>query len=161
MNQNSQVFKDLVVLEFASVLAGPAVGMFFAELGAQVIKIENPTTGGDVTRSWKHSSEDKASDSSAYYHSVNFRKVVKFINIKDQNSRAALNELIHSSDIVISNFRHSSALKLEMDYDTLKTINPSIIYGQISAYGDDDDRPGFDALLQAETGWMSMNGQAD
>ena len=161
MHQKSELLKDLVVLEFASVLAGPAVGMFFAELGAKVIKVENPTTGGDVTRSWKHSSENKASKHSAYYHSVNYNKTIKFINIKDRAYRSELVELIRSSDIVLSNFRHSSALNLEMDYEALKAIKPTLIYGQISAYGEDDNRPGFDALIQAETGWMSMNGQAD
>ena len=65
------IFKDLKVIELASVLAGPAVGMFFAELGANVIKIENKKTGGDVTRTWRLGKEDKNAPVSAYYCAIN------------------------------------------------------------------------------------------
>ncbi|HRI59781.1 MAG TPA: CoA transferase, partial [Saprospiraceae bacterium] len=68
--QQDKFFSGLKIVEFASVLAGPAVGMFFAELGAEVVKIENKTTGGDVTRGWKLPSEDPASPVSAYWASV-------------------------------------------------------------------------------------------
>ncbi len=154
-------FEDLTIIELSSVLAGPAVGLFFAELGAKVIKIENKTTGGDVTRSWKHPMEDPTSNTSAYYHSVNWNKEIKFVNLKNEADKAEVLELIKTADIVISNFRSASAQKLGMDYKTIKQTNPSIIYGEISAYGDGDNRPGFDAMIQAETGWMYMNGQAE
>ena len=156
-----QVFKDLKVVELASVLAGPAVGMFFAELGAQVLKIENKTTGGDVTRSWKHPSENKDLKSSAYYHSINWGKDVLFKNLKDSEDKEEVYNYIKEADIVISNFRNKSAISLGMDYESIRKINPQVIFGLITAYGEEDTRPGFDALMQAETGWMYMNGSPD
>jgi crotonobetainyl-CoA:carnitine CoA-transferase CaiB-like acyl-CoA transferase len=76
------------------VLAGPAVGMFFAELGAQVTKIENKQTGGDVTRLWKLPSEDPASDVSAYYCSVNWHKQTLLLDLTDQADRDVVYDLI-------------------------------------------------------------------
>ena len=157
----SKIFKDLLVVELASVLAGPAVGMFFAELGARVIKIENKKTGGDVTRKWKLPSEDPKDEFSAYYHSTNWGKESIFLDLSDEEDRNELMDLIKKADIVISNFKSDSALKLQLDYDSLKPINPQMIYASISAYGDKNPSPGFDAMLQAETGWMSMNGEPD
>ncbi len=155
------IFKDLVVVELASVLAGPAVGMFFAELGARVIKIENQKSGGDVTRSWKHATEDEHSKTSAYYHTVNYNKETLFLNLRSENDRSKAVELIKEADIVVSNFKPGSASKIGMDYASLNSLNVSLIYASISAYGSDDNRPGFDALIQAETGWMFMNGESD
>ena len=161
MAVNTKPFANLVVVELASVLAGPAVGLFFAELGATVIKIENPTTGGDVTRKWKHPSENKDLTTSAYYHNVNWQKDAHFLNAKVPEDYAEIIRHIEKADIVISNFRTSSAAKLKLDYDSLSRKFPKLIYGSITSYGLSDDRPGFDALLQAETGWMHLNGQAD
>ena len=76
-------FKNLRVVELASVLAGPSVGLFFAELGAKVIKIENKSTGGDVTRSWKLSSEHSSDKTSAYFYSVNRFKKHLFLDLKN------------------------------------------------------------------------------
>lgn len=156
-NTNS-IFKDLKVLELSSVLAGPAVGMFFAELGAKVIKVENSKTGGDVTRSWKMNGESPDSNTSAYYHSVNWNKEVHQVNLGDEQVRGKVYDWVKSFDIVLTNFKHGSAEKLGMDYASLKKINPAIIYGSISAYGKLDPRPGFDVSMQAETGWVYMNG---
>ncbi len=153
--------KDLVIVELASVLAGPAVGLFFAELGARVIKIENPTTGGDVTRQWKHPLEPQENSHSAYYYSINWGKETVFLNAKESEDYQTICDYISKADIVISNFRSTSAKKLKLDYTSLKAQFPDLIYGSITAYGLDSDKPGFDALLQAETGWMHLNGSAD
>ena len=153
--------KDLIIVELATVLAGPAVGMFFAELGARVIKIENPTTGGDVTRQWKHPSENTETNKSAYYHSINWGKEVHFLNAKAPDDYEQICHHIAQADIVISNFRSLSAKKLKLDYASLKAKFPDLIYGSITAYGSDNNQPGFDALIQAETGWMHLNGSAD
>ncbi len=158
---NGDVFKDLIVVELASVLAGPSVGMFFAELGARVIKVENKKTGGDVTRTWKLPIEDPNDEYSAYYHSINWGKEKILLDLKDPSDRSEVIKLIEKADIIISNFKVGSAQKLKMDYDSLKNINPRIIYGSISAYGDDDPSPGFDVMMQAETGWIYMNGEPD
>jgi crotonobetainyl-CoA:carnitine CoA-transferase CaiB-like acyl-CoA transferase len=161
MIDTSSFFKDLIVVELASVLAGPSVGMFFAELGAKVIKIENKAKGGDLTRKWKLPSEDPKDPKSAYYHGINYAKDVVMLNLSVDADRDVALELIRTADIVISNYKPGSAEKLGMAYHQLKEINASTIYGSISAYGPADPRPGFDAVIQAETGWMSMNGQAD
>ena len=79
-----KIFKGLRVLELSSVLAGPSVGMFFAELGADVIKIENPLTSGDVTRSWKLSNENIESDISSYFCSVNWGKKSIALNLEEK-----------------------------------------------------------------------------
>ena len=155
---NNSIFTDLKVLELSSVLAGPAVGMFFAELGAKVIKVENSKTGGDVTRSWKMNIEDREAETSAYYHSVNWNKEVHQLDLSDEQERSRVYEWVRDTDIVIANFKHGSAVKLGMEYESLKAINPALIYASISAYGKHDPRPGFDVSMQAETGWVYMNG---
>lgn len=152
------MLKDLTVIELASVLAGPDVGMFFAELGARVIKIENKTTNGDVTRTWKSSIENNNSTISAYYASVNWNKKLLFLDLNNKQDRTKVYELVRDADIVISNYKKDDDLKLKVDYKTLKKINPTIIYGSITGFGSSDKRVAFDVVLQAESGFMSMNG---
>lgn len=152
------MLKDIVVIELASVLAGPDVGMFFAELGAKVIKIENKITKGDVTRTWKSANENSKSTISAYYSSVNWNKESLFLDLKNNHDRIKVHELVKEADIVISNYKKGDDLKLKVDYKTLKKINPRIIYGNINGFGSSDKRVAFDVVLQAESGFMSMNG---
>ena len=154
----NELFKNLKVVELASVLAGPAVGLFFAELGASVTKIENKKTKGDVTRSWKLPSEDQESSSSAYFKSTNWNKKSLFLDLTDQTDYDLVIDLIRDADIVISNYKQGSAKKLKLDFDTLKNISDKLIYGEISSYGENDPRPGFDVVMQAQTGWISMTG---
>lgn len=157
-----QFFKGLKVVEFASVLAGPAVGMFFAELGAEVIKIENKTTGGDVTRAWKQASEDPKSPISAYWCSVNWGKKHLMLDLTNANDRALATQLALEADVVISNFKPSSAHRMGFDAETLRAKNPKLIYAQLNSYTDpEDESPAFDAVLQAEAGFLYMNGEAD
>ena len=150
-------FKGLKVVELASVLAGPAVGMFFAELGADVLKIEHAGLGGDVTRSWKLSSE-KEESISAYFSAVNYHKKIVFKDLKNQEDNQWVKNQLLQADLVIANFKPGSAQKLGMDFDTLKKLNPRIIYGEITGFSGGVKRPAFDVVLQAETGFMSMNG---
>lgn len=154
-----QLLSGLRVVELASVLAGPAVGMFLAELGAQVVKIENKTTGGDVTRIWKLPGEDPDSPFSAYYHSVNWGKQVLMVDLRREEEREKVEALIRQADVVISNFRKRSAKKLGMDYERLQRLNPVMIFAHLSAFGEDEERPGFDVVLQAESGFMFMTGE--
>ena len=149
---------NLKVIEIAQVLAGPAVGMFFAEKGAKVIKVENPKQGGDVTRSWKLPSEDPNSNTSAYFGSINWNKEHIFLDLTDASDRQKLNELIKDADIVLTNFKDGDSKKFNLDFESIKQLNPSIILGEISAYGEKSKRLAFDLVLQAETGFMSMNG---
>jgi crotonobetainyl-CoA:carnitine CoA-transferase CaiB-like acyl-CoA transferase len=151
-------FKDLKVVELASVLAGPAVGLFFAELGAEVLKIENKRTGGDVTRSWRLPGEDPAAPGSAYYAAVNWHKTVWMCDLNEAGDRDRVLEAIRGADIVISNFRKDAAISMGVDYTALSQLNPRLIFGQITGFGDDDPQPAFDVVLQAEAGFMFMSG---
>ena len=155
------IFAGLTVVELASVLAGPAVGLFFAELGARVIKIENPVTKGDVTRAWKAPTEDKQKSDSAYYHSVNAGKEVHFLNLKTEEDRQQAYHLIEQADVVIVNYRVGAAQKLGMDYEYLNQLNPRLIYAELTGFGANDRRPAFDVVLQAETGFLYLTGEPD
>lgn len=152
------MLRDLKVVELAGVLAGPAVGMFFAELGAQVIKVENPKTNGDITRKWKLPQEDPTSQTSAYFASVNWNKQHVFLDYSKENDLQNIYLIIKEADVLICNWKMSDAVKYKLDYETIKTINPQIIYANISGFGDHDPRVAYDIVLQAETGWMFMNG---
>ena len=104
-------FQHLNVVEIASVLAGPSVGLFFAEMGASVVKIENKSSGGDVTRSWKLPTENQASTYSAYFASVNWNKTSRFLDLADKNDKEELMRLIEKADVLIVNFKHGDAEK--------------------------------------------------
>lgn len=151
-------FEGLKVVELASVLAGPAVGMFFAELGAEVIKFENKATNGDVTRSWKLATEPANSPDSAYFHAVNWGKQHHFVNFHDAEDCSMILDTIKDAAIVIANFRGNAAEKYGLDYHNLQQTNPSLIYCNLTGYGANNDRPAYDIVLQAETGYLSMNG---
>lgn len=150
--------KGLKVLELASVLAGPAVGQFFAELGAEVTKVENIKTGGDVTRTWKVSGEN-TDDRSAYFCSVNWGKRSIALDLSRKEGQEIVQQLSRLSDIVIASYKPGDAEKLGVDYTTLSKENPRLIYGQISGYGPHNPRVGYDAIIQAEAGFMYMNGE--
>ncbi len=153
-----EIFKDLKVVEFASVLAGPAVGMFFAELGAKVIKIENKLTGGDVTRTWKLKSEDVNAPISSYFSAINYGKESIHLDLKNNKDRNKAEQIIADSDILISNFKSSSADKLGLSFKVLREKYPQLIYAQLDAFGSQSNRLAYDVILQAETGFLSMNG---
>ncbi len=153
-------FKDLKVVELAGVLAGPSAGLFFAELGAEVTKVENAVTGGDVTRSWKLKSEDSAKSTSAYFWSVNAFKRFLSLDLTAPSQLEKLYELIKTADIVITNYKSGDDKKLKVDYETLSAINPQLIYASITGFGD-TPRSAYDLILQAESGFMSLNGEAN
>jgi crotonobetainyl-CoA:carnitine CoA-transferase CaiB-like acyl-CoA transferase len=150
--------KDLVVIELASVLAGPGVGQFFAELGAGVIKVENLRTSGDVTRSWK-ARDENTDDRSAYFCSVNWGKQSIALDLTSSEGQSIAHQLSRKADIIIASYKPGDAEKLRVDYNTLSQDNPGLIYGQITGYGTHNQRVGYDAIIQAETGFMSMNGE--
>lgn len=152
-------FSDLKVIELAGVLAGPSAGLFFAELGATVIKIENPKTGGDVTRSWKLKSEDKTDKTSAYFWSVNAGKEILFLDLSIDKDLQSFYELIKTADVLITNYKLGDDLKLKVDYNTLKQLNSTLIYASINGFGNSSPRTAYDLILQAESGFMFMNGE--
>lgn len=152
------VFKNLKIIELSSVLAGPLCGSFFAELGAQVIKVENKTTGGDVTRQWKVLSEKPDAPLSSYYSAANFGKSIWKLDLTNLKDRQQLKQEIASADVVISNYKPSASKKFKLDYVHLKQANPNIIYAQLNGFSETDNRGAYDAVLQAEAGFMFMNG---
>jgi crotonobetainyl-CoA:carnitine CoA-transferase CaiB-like acyl-CoA transferase len=152
------MLKGLRVVEMASVLAGPAVGQFFAECGAEVIKIENPETGGDVTRSWKGAGET-AGDRSAYFCSVNWGKKSVMLDLRKDTHLQKLLEITRLADIAIVSYKPGDARRLRVDYDSLRAVKPDLIYGSVTGYGPDDKRVGYDAVIQAESGFMDLNGE--
>ncbi len=153
-------FSKLKIVELASVLAGPSVGMFFAELGAEVVKIENKRTNGDVTRSWKLPSE-KNNEISAYFSSINWGKKHLFLDYGNKDDYAKIMQLIAEADILICNFKAGGAQKFELDYEAVKKVNNKIIYAQLNGFKSTPKRVAFDVVLQAECGYMYMNGQQD
>jgi crotonobetainyl-CoA:carnitine CoA-transferase CaiB-like acyl-CoA transferase len=157
------VFSDLLVIECASVLAGPSVGQFFAELGATVIKVENPRTGGDVTRRWSAPNQESSSeeDRSAYFCCCNHGKQSVALDLSTGGGQQVLYALLHNADIALTSFRPGAAKRLGAEPDTLRSLNDRLIIGHITGYGDDDPRAGYDAVIQAEAGFTYMNGDPD
>ena len=152
------MIQKLKVLELAAVLAGPSVGQFFAELGAEVIKVENLRTNGDVTRTWKVKGEN-TDDRSSYFCAVNWGKKSIAVDLHSREGREIIYGLAKSSDIVIASYKHGDAKKLQVDFQTLAELNPLLIYGQITGFGSRDSRVGYDAVIQAEAGFMYLNGE--
>jgi crotonobetainyl-CoA:carnitine CoA-transferase CaiB-like acyl-CoA transferase len=156
MNTN-EIFSKLKIIDLSTVLAGPSVATFFGELGANVLKIEHPITP-DVTRSWKLASEDSIQSVSAYFSAVNYKKDYLSLDLKNKNDYSSFIEYIKDADILISNFKLGDAEKLNLTDEQLRAINPSLIIGKITGFGNESDRVAYDLILQAESGFMSMNG---
>lgn len=149
-------FENLKIIDLSTVLAGPSVGTFFAELGARVIKIEHPIHG-DVTNTWRLATENPLAPS-AYYSSVNYGKeLLKLDFLKAQDYARFLEEL-SDTDVVLMNFKKGDDTKLKLDPKTLWKLQPKLIIGKITGFGSENDRIAYDLILQAETGFMSMNG---
>ncbi len=156
-NPAFSVFKDLLVIELASVLAGPSVGLFFVECGAKVIKIENKKTGGDVTRTWLNKSENNQ-NISAYYASVNQGKEIVMLDLDSNTDIEILEQYLQKADIVLSNFKEQSAVRWNLSPKQLIQRFPKLLIGQIDAFQENNSRVAFDIVLQAEAGYLSMTG---
>ena len=157
---SSLPFANLRILELASVLAGPQVGQFFAELGAEVLKVESPA--GDVTRTWKTAAETTAPPAekasvSAYFAASNWGKRSLVLDLTSAAGQAALHRLAAPADIVLTSYKPGDAEKLRADYATLAALNPRLLYGHLTGYGPATTRAGYDAVLQAEAGFMYLN----
>lgn len=152
------IFKGLKVLDLSSILAGPLAGSYFAEAGADVIKIENKLTNGDATRTWKLGRESSDSEFSAYYVAANYGKQVIMLDLTDADDRKELDKFIKDADIILSNFQKSVAIKFRLEPNQIYLQNPNSLVCQLNAYEYDDPRPGYDLVMQGETGWISMNG---
>lgn len=155
-----ELFKGLKVVDCSSVLAGPQVGTFFSELGAQVIKFENAKTHGDVTRTWHTPAESKDKISS-YYASINYKKEIHLVDLTNEQDIARIYSELKKADIFLSNFKGNDAVKFKLDSEFLSAKFPHLIQGIIRGFEFEKDRVAYDVVLQAETGFMFMNGNAD
>jgi crotonobetainyl-CoA:carnitine CoA-transferase CaiB-like acyl-CoA transferase len=146
------------VLDVSQVMAGPVCTMLLGDLGADVIKIEPPRTG-DQTRS-AMGFKMKGPDSMGFLN-MNRNKRSVTLNLKSAAGRAAFYKLVETADVLVENYRPGVVGKLKIDYETLKAINPKLIYASISGFGQTGpwaQRPGFDLMAQAMSGVMSVTG---
>lgn len=160
--QSERPLDGLVVIDFSQFLSGPLCGLKLADLGARVIKVERPGVG-DLCRNLYLSDTDIDGDNSLF-HAINRNKESVTADLRDPNDRAALFELIKSADVMIQNFRPGVIERQGFGYEDIKAINPSIIYGSISGYGEEGswkDLPGQDLLAQARSGLLWLSGSAD
>ncbi len=150
--------ENIRILDLTRMLSGPFSSMILADLGAEVIKIEEPE-GGDKTRTMG----PKISEGqSAYFLSINRNKKSLTLDLRNEKGRGILYELVKQSDVVLDNFRPGVLKRLGCDYETLKSMNPRIISCSISSFGHtgpNKDLPGFDLILQARGGAMSITGE--
>jgi len=148
---------DVVVADFTRILAGPLCTMVLADLGAQVIKIERPGAGDD-TRTW---GPPFVEGDAAYFLSVNRNKQSIALDLADPDDRAMAREIADRSDVLVENFRSDIMGGLELGYEELKRTNPSLIYCSMPAFAHPEHRdlPGYDLMMQALTGFMSITGE--
>ena len=155
----SRPLEGLTVLEFSQFLSGPYAGLRLSDLGARVIKIERPEVG-DLCRTLYISDTDLEGDSTLF-HAINRNKESFSANLKDTNDLELVKKLISKADIITQNFRPGVIEKIGLDYESVKKINPQIVYGSISGYGSEGpwkDLPGQDLLAQSRTGLVWLNG---
>ncbi len=152
--------EGVVVADFSRVLAGPLATMMLGDLGAEVFKIERPGKG-DETRSWGPPFTDDGQ--SAYYLAVNRNKKSITLDLSDEGQCSQARSIAVSSDVVIENFRADTMQGFGLDYDSLKTDNPGLVYCRISGFGNQTGRrlPGYDFMTQALSGFMSITGDPD
>ena len=147
------------VLDLSRVLAGPYCTMVLGDLGADVIKVESPE--GDETRGW---GPPFAGGESAYYLCVNRNKRSIVVDFKKEAGRAILHELVKRSDVLVENFRPGTLARFALDFDSVAAVNPNLIYCSITGFGQTGplrDKPGYDFMIQAMGGLMSITGEPE
>lgn len=158
-----KLLEGILVLDFSQFLSGPSCGLRLADLGARVIKIEREGSG-DLCRELYVSDTKIGDGESTIFHAINRNKESFSINLKDAAALKKIKKLIAGADVMLHNFRPGVMTKLELDYDTVRQINPGIVYGEVSGYGDEGewkDLPGQDLLLQAVSGITYLSGSKD
>jgi crotonobetainyl-CoA:carnitine CoA-transferase CaiB-like acyl-CoA transferase len=153
--------EGITVVEFGHSVAAPYAGLILADLGARIIKVENPD-GGDYARQW---GPPFWNDTSSMFESLNRGKLSLAVDFSDPKQADALRNLIvEEADVVIQNLRAGALVRFDLDRDTLCKLKPSLIWCDIGAFGTSGplaDRPGYDPLMQAFTGIMSVTGNGD
>lgn len=148
----------LKVVDLSRVLAGPVCSMMLGDLGADVIKVERPGQG-DETRGW--GPPFSADGESAYFLAVNRNKKSLAADLSDDTDRDLVLDLIRGADVVLENFLSGALQRVAIDPADLLEQNPSLIWCTISGFGPESRRPGYDFVIQAECGWMSITGERD
>ena len=156
----SAPLQGLKVVELARILAGPWIGQTLADLGADVLKVESPD--GDDTRTWGPPFIERDGDkTAAYFHGANRGKDSIALDFGDADDRAKLLDLIRDADVLIENFKVGGLKKFGLDYDSVKEVNPRLIYASVTGFGQDGPyahRAGYDFLIQGMSGIMDLTG---
>ena len=152
------MIKGLKVLDLSRVLAGPLCTMILGDMGADVLKIERPQ-GGDETRGW--GPPFGADGESAYYLSINRNKLGVCLDLDVPADREVIDALLAQADVVVENFRPGVLVRRGLDPGSLRARYPSIVWCTIAGFVGEPDRPGYDFVIQAESGWMSVTGEPE
>lgn len=155
-----KLLQDIVVVDFSRVLAGPFATQIFAELGAEVVKVERPKTG-DESRDWEPLTKQ---GQSAYFYSVNRGKRSITLDLKSRRGAQIAFDLASQADVVVENFLPGHMKKLGLGYEALAEVNPRLVYVACTGFGQSGpyrDRKGYDTIFQALSGLMSLTGHAD
>lgn len=164
----AKALSDVRVLDLSRVLAGPWATQMLGDLGAEILKIEKPGVGDD-TRGWgppwfeERAGGDEAR-TAGYYLAANRNKKSVAIDIARPEGQALIRDLAAQSDIVVENFKRGGLARYGLDYPRLKAVNPTLIYCSITGFGQDGpdaDKPGYDLMIQAMSGFMSITGNAE
>lgn len=147
------IFSGLKIIDCTKVYSGPLATRMFADYGAEVIKVENPKSPDD-----SRLFPPLAGSSSGYFETLNRNKKCISMDLKNEEGLKAFYELIKTADVFVENMTPSVKKKLHIDYETVKAINPRIIYASLSGVGQNEDRKYYDILGQAESGLMSLTG---
>ena len=158
-NDFTNPLKGILVVDLSQFLSGPSASLRMADLGARVIKIERPD-GGDICRS-HYVSNVSMNGESSLFHAINRNKESIALNLKEAKDKNQLKKLLQKADIMLHNFRPGVMDRLGLDDETIKKLNPKIIYGDISGYGKEgpwQNKPGQDLLLQSLSGLTTLSG---
>ena len=161
--KNNQLLKGVRILDLSRILAGPWATQLLADYGAEVIKVERPNTGDDTRKwgpPWNFDKDNKRSDA-AYFYAANRNKQSLTCDISKPEGQVIIKQLVSSSDVLVENFKFGTLNKYGLNIEELRKINSDIIYCSISAYSNKSSRkmePGYDAMIQASAGLMSITG---
>jgi formyl-CoA transferase/CoA:oxalate CoA-transferase len=160
MTDSTPPLDGLLVVDLTRVLSGPYCTMLLADMGARVIKIEQPGRGDD-TRGW---GPPFVGEESAYFLSINRNKESLTLDLKKPGASRILERLLDRADVLVENFRPGAMMRLGFGYDSVSARWPRLVYCSISGFGQTGprrDQPGYDAVIQAEAGLMSITGESD
>lgn len=157
----TNALEGIKVLDLSRVLAAPSCTQILADLGAQVLKIERPGQG-DETRQW--TPPTFADDTSAYFATVNRNKQSLTVDMSQPEGQKIIRCLAEEADVLVENFKVGGLKKYGLDYDSLRELNPRLVYASLTGFGQtgpDADKPGYDYIIQALSGLMSITGPSD